>query len=432
MEIAQATNAGTLDPSFGREGVLPFPVPEISSQHPEAILALPNGKLLVFTRLAGTVNAPLILRLNEDGTLDTGYGDSGTGYVELPGDIYSVFIGMNRSKDGGAVIGARFTDGSRSGTIVIRLREDGSFNDTFGEGGIVRINIWGHLEKERGRLHEAGISDLDKIRGNWRYSVVEDLNGRFVLVDQLYIGSGIKALAVRLHVDGSIDYSFGEFGGAEVDLPGIDYTWAAAGGVAVQADGKVLVCGRYGDAIDLGFYVVRFDEVGKLDPEFNNNRPVTISSVISKSLSISISKSDEGIERIVVAGEVVHDNELKGVIVVLNSNGSFNLVFNNGKPLFANLMYQNLGWWKSESLANGSIVVTGRAMDNSSIVVALLTARYLSDGSLDTQFNDGKGFAEYDVPGKSDVPTDMVVMEDGRIAISGFSTYEGWILRYLG
>ena len=432
MDIAQVTAAGTLDPSFGRDGVLLFPPSEISASIPDAIVALPDGKLLVITRMAGTVEQPLILRLNEDGTLDTTYGASRRGYVELPAVMYPRLVGLNRSTDGGCVIGARFIDGSRSGTMVVRLDENGNFNNSFGEGGIVRINVWGLFRNGKGEIKEEATSDLDNARGNWRYSVVEDLKGRFVLVDQHRVSGGTKAIAVRLHPDGLIDYDFGEFGGAQVELPGVDYTWATAGGVAVQSDGKVLISGRYGDTKDLGLYVVRFDIAGKLDPEFNESRALTITSVIAEpKLSVSISKSDGVAERIVIAGEVLQDNEEKGLIVVLDSRGAFCRKFNKGNPLFSKLSYQKLGWSNMESLADGSVVVTGRGVDNQGDV-ATITARYLSNGLLDTRFNDGKGFVVYDVPGKSEVPTDMVVLKDRRIVISGVSTSDGWIIRYLG
>lgn len=425
--------AGVLDPSFGDGGTVQLPLPEVSAAGATGILALPNGKLLTVMPLLGVEAPMVVLRLNEDGTLDTTFGNSGTGYIELPErGIDPLLVGINSLSDGGSIIGARFGNSEGFGTIIIKLRENGDFNSEFGNNGVVRLAIWGR--EQQSEQSSEGESDSGKAEGNWRYSAIEDVNGKIVLVDQTLLVQGIRAIAIRLNVDGSLDDTF-DRSTSRVELPGVEYTWTTASGVAVQSDTKVLVCGRYGGDLQGGIYVVRFDSEGRADPTFNNNRPFIMPLATAGIGAIAIGKN-AGVEKILVVGESKEDDEKNGFIVVLNEQGSYDSAFNNGAPLFTTLYARNLVWRKCDWRPDGRIVITGIAEDPNTSHIGVLTARYRPDGSLDPQFNDGVGYVVYEgIEGRNTL-RDMVVMADERIVISGFEAVGGsgfeWILRYVG
>ncbi|SCW59750.1 MULTISPECIES: hypothetical protein [unclassified Pseudomonas] len=425
--------AGALDPSFGDGGKVQLPIPEVSAAGASGILALPNGKLLTVMPLLGVEAPMVVLRLNEDGTLDTTFGNSGTGYIELPEKgIEPILVGINSLSDGGSIIGARFGNAEGFGTIIIKLRENGEFNSEFGNNGVVRLAIWGReQQREQGSEDE---SDSGKAEGNWRYSAIEDANGKIVLVDQTLLEQGIRAIAIRLNVDGSLDDTF-DRSSSRVELPGVEYTWTTASGVAVQSDTKVLVCGRYGDDLEGGIYVVRFDSEGRADPTFNNNRPFIMPLVNAAFRAIAIGNS-AGAEKILVVGDAEEGDEKKGLIVVLNEQGSYDSAFNNGAPLFATLYAKDLVWRKCDWRPDGRIVITGTAGNLNTSHNGVLAARYRPDGSLDPQFNDGVGYVVYEGIDGPNMLRDMVVMADERIVISCFEVVGGsgyeWILRYLG
>ncbi|WP_422776654.1 delta-60 repeat domain-containing protein [Pseudomonas mediterranea] len=221
-----------------------------------------------------------------------------------------------------------------------------------------------------------------------------------------------------------------------VELPGVEYSWITASGVAVQSDRKVLVCGHYGAEIQYGVFVVRFDSEGRVDPDFNNNRPVVIPLARTTILySIAIGKS-QGVEKILVVGMSAESDGSKGLMVVLNEQGLYDSTFNNGTPLFATLYARNLTWSKCDWRPDGRIVVTGAAGHLDTSRNGVLTARYRSDGILDPLFNDGVGYVVYEGTNGANVPEDMVVMADERIVVSGLrllggSIVDNWILRYL-
>lgn len=87
-----------------------------------------------------------------------------------------------------------------------------------------------------------------------------------------------QAMAVaRIRPDGSLDTTFGDQGSAVVNVAPGRGTLEAARGVAVQANGKVLVGGPAestdpgADPKDADIYVSRFTDKGLLDPTFGND-----------------------------------------------------------------------------------------------------------------------------------------------------------------
>lgn len=270
-------------------------------------------------------------------------------------------------------------------------------------------------------------------QGNSWVAVAEDSDGKIALVSNTFDATGRqKAVALRLNADGSADQSFNG-GFAIVELQGVAHLWSSARGIALQADGKVVVCGQYGDNNGRAVFVMRFNSQGKVDADFNLNRPVTITD--SEEIDFRSIRLSE--TAILLVGQARREGVEHGLIVVLNSSGSYNLVFNNGAPLFSNLMSGSLSWRECALQSDGSIIVVGVGRETSSRDLSVVTARYRADGTLDPAFNDGQGFAVFENDIGTHITDDMDVMEDGRIVICAFwmdanIRFGGWVLRYLG
>jgi uncharacterized delta-60 repeat protein len=212
---------------------------------------------------------------------------------------------------------------------------------------------------------------------------------------------------MRLLANGSLDQSFNGAGYVSVD---VGATSSTAGAIAVQADGKVLVCGSFQNGeTGSGVFLARLDAAGKLDKEFNNGQAkLLFNEDGERSLkAISVRGSDG---RIVAVGDAWQENVHGGLVVVLTASGAANLVFNNGQPLFSPLLPDGLTWWHTSQL-DGSIIVVG-AGDS-----AVMTARFLAEGKLDTAFN-GIGYTLFDDVAGPVFPRDLAIMEDGRIVVS--------------
>ena len=144
-------------------------------------------------------------------------------------------------------------------------------------------------------------------------------------------------------------------------------------------------------------------------------------------------KSDGGV---VAVGTADHDGDREGLIVSLNPSGSFNLVFNNGKPLFSSFTEHGVSWRRCVLQTDGKLVFSGQGggalvNENSSVV----TARYKSDGSQDVKFA-GKGWAVFNSESGIDMFRGCAVMADNRVVVSGYVSFappplQGYVLRYL-
>ncbi|WP_454864117.1 hypothetical protein [Pseudomonas hormoni] len=417
-------NAGTLDPTFNETGVVIYPADTRGTS--KAILALPQGKLLVAVATPwgepneGTPSFTLA-RFNEDGTFDSRFGSRGV----LPVFFENVYVhgklALTASSNGGWVLfGEYSTDGFPHflGVAVVRQCEDGTLDASFGEGGGVFIP-YGEIGRPVMPLEDEQTS-AEKHTTPWNQgnAIVEQLDGKLIFSSRFWTDSREKGILLRLNRDGSRDKTFN--GGAViVELHGVAHDGNKIGAIAVQKDDKVLVAGNYwGDQV--GIYIARYDAQGQVDASFNNGRPVII-PVAHSNMSfnaIAVRESDGGIV-------AVSDH---GLIVVLNTTGSYNQVFNNGKPLYSDLPILANHWRRCAWQADGAIVVINDGL--LTINSLAVTARYNPDGTPDMKFN-GQGWAAFNYEDEHESVIDMVIMKNGRIVVCGVSRSRGWIIRYL-
>lgn len=449
-KIKEVAASGTLDPDFAEHGVLYFPLPEVSGNLPSAVLALPENKLLVVIEPLGQGAPITVARLNEGGALDREFGENKYGFVEvfLSNDPIVYVFGLSHLSDGGWLIIGQYISPPEGGLFIVRQRADGQLEQSFGEGGILYIDYrdiggaedTGVTVEPVYRLDENNAEGGRQATGKAAVTAIEQADGKIVLVSNVTTGfMNQKGIVLSLNSDGSTNKDFNG-GFVIVELPGIAHESNNGSTVAIQADGKVLVGGNYFDENQdaLGAYLMRFDAKGQVDTGFNGGHVVTIPHSGWIDLrSITVRDSDG---RIVAVGDARRDGGSNGLIVVLNTGGSFNLVFNDGKPLFSGFVSQGLSWGRSASQRDGSIIVAG-STGNGFVTESLsaITARYRVDGSLDPAFN-GKGYAVFNEEHVFEGMHDLTVMADGRVVICG-SLYKsaepwpvvigGWVLRYL-
>src|SRR5690554_2781419 len=73
-----------------------------------------------------------VARYNEDGSLDTSFGNDGT--LRFPvGSVKSFVMDMAQQPDGKILLGGRTWDNVSGDFAVVRLNEDGSFDDTLAQ-----------------------------------------------------------------------------------------------------------------------------------------------------------------------------------------------------------------------------------------------------------------------------------------------------------
>lgn len=247
IAVARYTRTGSLDPAFGQNGVVRAPE-NIALQEAASLAVDAQDRIVAgITLNCETVPhcTPMLARWRTDGTPDAAFGNGG--HVLLP----------IHGRPGGLVVHAdsriSVALDDRNRIQVARLLDDGSLDPTFGTGGIVSVPPWA------GTTQTTGI-------------VLQD-DGRIVVSGSLALpwlpqGEGALALFLARFTDrGALDYSFGS-GGVLIPRTLGD---AMAPGLALQADGKLLLAGAEIVASPFGpgrLFVARFHRDGSPDLSF--------------------------------------------------------------------------------------------------------------------------------------------------------------------
>jgi uncharacterized delta-60 repeat protein len=438
-------NAGTLDPAFADAGLLSFPVNGLPGFDAAAVLAVSGKKTLVGFYPSVIYGPATVARFHEDGTLDTDFGKEGVVEIALENATMAHVLTLSALNDGAWLLqGTYEQEGYVEGIALVRCLPDGQQDQSFGEKG-VRYLRFDQMDKpepyEPGNakpaLRHVQRAFSSGAAAGSGMSMVEQSDGKLVVIFHVYNDESEKwrGIVLRLNADGTSDKTFNHHGFALIDF---DDSSNHALGVAVQSDGKILVCGRYHDKTPglQGGYLVRFDAFGRIDTTFNGSGFFKLKTRYEEFNAVSVRQSD-GL--IVVAGAAAPQGALQGALVVLNANGSYNLVFNQGKPLYSPLLKSGIHWKNCVAQTDGSIVVGGHGsgayINGSDLYVA---ARFLADGSLDKAFNN-EGFAIFGVEGKQCYYKSMSLMDDGRIIACGYQALEygwglvtgGWVIRFL-
>ena len=407
--VAQAD--GMLDPSFGKGGLvitdfgggMPPPYDVATS-----LVVLPDGRAVA----AGYTNPNLphtnmaVARYIFSGELDTTFGGDGMVVIAFPplptGDSHAVAEAVLLQPDGrlvlvgGAVIPTTGTvvpfGIAQSVFALVRLNADGSFDETFGTGGVVTTPTDGGAV--------AGLLQPD---------------GRIVAVGQ----SASFVVAARYNADGSLDPSFGTGGVASVPIS--DFGVEAA---ALQPDGKLVIAGAHPWPSALpDFALIRLLPGGGLDLSFDGDGLATADfGVIEYGRSVTVLADG----RLVVAGSwAASAADWPGDFALTRfmPDGSVDTTFGNaglstadsGDPDQAEQVIQ---------LPNGKLQVAGWT-DVSGPKSDFLLARFLPDGLLDTSFGTG-GLLRTDFNGGQDQCTAVALAGPDLVLAAGssFSTFE--------
>ncbi len=222
------------------------------------------------------------------------------------------------------------------------------------------------------------------------HAAVEQQDGKLVVVG----GSDASYFVARYDADGSLDTSFGDHGvvlGPVSSTPGGVPEQGLA--VAVQPDGKIVVCGEASGGPQS--FVARYDPDGTPDSGFGEGGRVGNDDLFA---AHALGIQADG--KIVIAGAA-------GGTVGLaryEPDGSPDVSFGTDGEVTSAVGGYPVGL---ALVSGGRIVVTGAITEGS------LTARYDDDGSIDTSFgNDGESV----VPGY--YSASMALQADGKILLS--------------
>ncbi len=267
IAVARYHQDGSLDMSFGANG--DGKVTTAMDRVPERVSIAIDGSGRILAVAEGAA-AGMLIRYNEDGSLD---GSLGTGGIVTIIGLRPVDLAVDAS-------GKILVAGDAAEDVALaRYNDDGSLDASFGSGGIVRSDlggrerIWALALDGSGRIVVAGSSgqetgdflaarysaqgSLDTtfngtgyvttdVRSGWSdlaFDVTVDASGRVVLVGRTTDPADPEALprfALARHFgNGALDTSFGA-GGTLADAFSVT---GSAFAVAMDAGGKIVVAG---------------------------------------------------------------------------------------------------------------------------------------------------------------------------------------------
>jgi uncharacterized delta-60 repeat protein len=229
-------------------------------------------------------------------------------------------------------------------------------------------------------------------------------------------GADYKFALARYNPNGTLDTTFGGDGRVVTNLTRqYDVAW----GVAVQATGKIVVAGDYGDGTaNSAFGVVRYNPDGSRDTSFGRQGIVRIQFTrhADSASSLSLQPADD---KIVVAGTAGADSRhARFGVARLTVNGHLDGTFGGDGRV-------TTGFGRAYSFANGlsaqadgTILAAGGLGRGTRGKIAV--ARYLTDGSLDPAFSgDGRATARIT---RSSFAFGVGVQTTGAVVAAGTAT----------
>jgi uncharacterized delta-60 repeat protein len=346
LRIVQAS--GNLDPAFGTGGRQIVQIAAQQRDFAKTVAIQRDGKIVVGGELGDFLldtNVSVLTRLNPDGSLDPGFGNSGVvinqSQIHLPALVIQ--------PDGKIVTAATTTAvGVNFDFAVIRYNPDGTLDQSFGSGGYTANGT-----------------------GTAQWILLQP-DGKIVLVGFIPLfRDGSDFLLARFNPDGTPDQTFGINGRVQTSFTSgrssADQSYAAA----LQADGKIVTTGISGGFSTL----IRYDPNGSIDSDFGLGGSVFIPNLGTVARRIIIQPDG----KIVITGGGF-------VVARFNSNGTSDQSFGNSGKIEGGFGPGNGSAKDITQLPNGQLLVAGSVHYSNPAGTDFMLGLYNPDGTHDQAF----------------------------------------------
>ena len=390
-----SVSGATTDPNFGVAGRAVTNLSENSWAND--VIVQPDDKILVAGAAANgnfDADAFALARYNPDGSPDTTFG-GGTGVITTRDtpfgqltEIQAITLLTN-----GNILAVGLTE-FHNNFVVVRYRSDGSLDSTFGTGGVVATNIL------PGAIHIA--NDI----------AVNPASGKIVVAGTISTSNSSMAV-VRYWPGGALDTTFDGDGIVTTTL-GLNTEGTA---VAIQPDSKIVVAGATTfSGVDI--VVTRYDITGTLDSTFGNTGWQSIDFLGGEDRAYDIALQADN--KIIVGGSAVNGlgaNE-DFALARLDSFGFLDMSFDGDGLVTTDLNQFEESIQAIHIQSGNKIVVAGYSGWFSETNFAF--ARYLlDDGSLDTSFASGTGYAIMNLIDNNEKASGLDLQGDDKLVFAG-------------
>ena len=392
------SQTGTLDTSFDGDGIAMY-TPGTANDVARDIIALSDTTMLVCgTYVPSGTNhtAGLLMKILEDGTVDTTFGDNGIVKLQYGQNTYA--YDMELQSDGKILVGGIcYLSSGNSEFFVARFDSDGSVDSGFGTSG--------HF-----------LSSFSNEEENC-YAIALQSDGKIIMAGTSFEGVYSKLLFGRLNANGTLDGSFGTSGYTEID--------ASTQGEEIQTlnilSGDTIIGFGYGytssPLFDFQVYMAKLYPDGDPDTGFGTNG-VIVPDVFD---TVSIAYGSEMVDdTLFVTGFMVDESGNKEIFVTkMNSQGVAYEDFGTDGIVLTQINMYNVGY---DILAGGDhkYYVCGTSGLPAINPRDFIILRYTSDGTLDPTFN-GDGYTITQIQTDWDVAYALDMQMDGKMILAGAS-----------
>jgi uncharacterized delta-60 repeat protein len=402
-----------------------------------SVVPTPDGYLYACGYFAETVSHPVeyfIVRLREDGQRDVSFGNDGHIRGTFPINFKMIIpTRLVIQSDGKILMQVLGYAGSLEAPdpvlLLARFLASGEADQGFGELGLVRQD----LSAWNYHFLSPFAGDMQPLPDG---RILACCNGMRSAPE----GLRENAILYRVTAEGEPDLSFNALGWLDLAPEGAALHVTE---LVTQPDGRIVVVGKMTPQADghaRGIFA-RLDCEGQLDKSFGPSGTgffefsLTDHHLEVNSVAVRPDGSLAGVGSCVA---LVPDQGSKdqGFIMVLTADGVPDATFNGGELLITPIDERYAVHWRSARFQeDGKLLVAGRSLP---LLVTydsyIFLARYSREGAPDITFGQsGVGRVETPVGGFNDVPIEMCQQKDGKIVVgvNAGSFRKGTLLRYL-
>ena len=414
--LTYAQNPGSLDITFGTGGKV---VTSVNSGADKAfgVALQADGKILVagVTTSATTGKDFVLLRYNENGSLDAEFGGNGivSTDVQLGSDDEARSIVLQA--DGKIVVAGSSDDGNQKKGAVVRYNIDGSIDTTFGTNGVALLSFEGTQNSE------IKVVKIHALTGNILVGGSTAVNA-----------TKAKPVVARLTSAGVLDTSFNETGIRLLWISSLDSQYLmTVEDLVVQTNGKIS-CVGWRDFPSMSFsndmWACRINTNGTMDTAFSTDGVNTYNGGFNgNDRAFSLHLKDDA--SMVVAGS--GDNSSQSYAFVLFEVATNGVAGGTSTQLAVNFNGLHRSFpYKLAVDSNGRYVMAGSTgtTNERSFALARVSANYAIDNTFD---NDGKVTTTFNNNLLNEA-YDAVVQPNNRIVLVGYTGNDIAIARYFG
>lgn len=248
--IARLNADGSVDSTFGTNGKVIIDASLGANDEGFGIAETNDGKLLVSGITVGQASwDAFVMRLNEDGSTDFGFGNSGTTLFNAGSNLIALANEIYVNPDNSFYVGASVQTASNGMDFALfKFTQGGVINQSFGSNGSFTYDNNGDDEQLNAMYVNA--------------------NGNVLLAGNSFDGSVYRGFIVRTSSFGTLDSNFDGDGKLVYDSLAGDYF---INDIIETSYGKIVAVGSQGTGNNLDGFILQLNINGSYDTNFSDD-----------------------------------------------------------------------------------------------------------------------------------------------------------------